>query len=288
MKPKLVLTTRSSPLALKQAEIVKNYLLQKGLDADFELLPLRTTGDKNRDWNLQEKGGKGLFTKELEEALLKGAAHIAVHSAKDLPTALPPGLTLAAFVPREDPSDTLIIKETLTEPRCIASSSPRRSAQAKWLYPKAEFIEIRGNVHTRLKKIQTGYADATFLAQAALNRLDLSSFPGLRFQTMAFNEMVPAVGQGAIALECTEAFAEHIAAYTDSATHNAVTIERLFLETLGGGCQVAFGATFTGSKLIIFHEQLRYHEMPFTVDTIPVMRKVMHAKLDALGLIGLK
>lgn len=284
-RQKIILATRSSPLALRQAELVKEYLLARGMEADFELLPLTTTGDRQRDWNLAEKGGKGLFTKELEEAVLSGQADIAVHSAKDLPTVLADGLEVAAYLPRADPRDALILRAGIGVPATVASSSPRRRLQASALYPEAQFIDIRGNIHTRLRKIHEGYADATLLAQAALNRLSLSHYADLTFRTLTLQEMLPAVGQGAIALECTHAFAPYLAPYSDSFTHQAVTLERLFLETLGGGCQVAFAAHFTGTHLLITHERLPYYEAPFAAGDPTVAKIHMKGLLRALGLV---
>ena len=148
---KIVIATRKSPLALKQADLVAELIRHK-LSFDVELLPMSTTGDRQTSWSLQDKGGKGLFTKELESALLENRADIAVHSAKDLPTENPKGLTLAAFLKREDPRDVLV-KKNHSNLKIIASGSPRRIAQMKLRFPSASWVELRGNVGTRLRKI---------------------------------------------------------------------------------------------------------------------------------------
>ena len=144
------LATRKSPLALRQADIVSK-LIRSTMNVDVELLPISTSGDQRLDWNLQDKGGKGLFTKELESALLAGEADLAVHSAKDLPTDSPEGLCLCCFLEREDVRDVLVLREGVVSPKVLASGSPRRVAQLKNRFPEANWIEMRGNVETRLK-----------------------------------------------------------------------------------------------------------------------------------------
>ena len=142
----------------------------------FRIEKMVTTGDRQREWSLEKKGGKGLFTKELEDALLEKRADLAVHSAKDLPSEMPEGLSIAGFLPRESPEDVLVLKDGIDAPARIATGSPRRRVQLRFLYPQVEFIEIRGNVDTRLAKIADGYADATVLAAAGLNRLGIDSW----------------------------------------------------------------------------------------------------------------
>jgi len=252
----LVLATRRSPLALCQAEQVAT-CLSDSLSREVELLPMVTTGDKQTDWSLEKSGGKGLFTKELELALLDGRADLAVHSAKDMPTEMPKGLELAAFLKREDPRDVLVFKEDCPEPKAIASGSPRRRAQATRLFPHAKWMELRGNVETRLQKISQGReADASLLAAAGLNRLGIRAFPGLSFRKLKLNEMVPAPGQGAIALQTRSEDVRYFNQVSDKSTERAVKIERAVLVALGGGCQVALGAHYseTSHKLAFFHE----------------------------------
>lgn len=230
--------------------------------AECELLKLVTTGDKQTEWSLNKQGGKGLFTAELEQALLRGEAHAAVHSCKDLPGENPPGLVVAGFLPREDTRDVLVLREGVTEPKAIATSSPRRQMQIKLLFPAATFTEIRGNVDTRLKKIAAGAADATILARAGLNRLGLHSWPGVVFRPLSHDESVPAVGQGAIALQCRTEHAALLAPALDAATARTVTLERAFQRQLGAGCQIAFAAYATADRLYFFHEKTGRRILP--------------------------
>jgi len=219
----------------------------------IELLELTTTGDKQRDWSLSAEGGKGLFTRELEEALLSGKADLAVHSAKDLPTTLPEGLVLAGFLPRADARDVLVRRADVKIPRRVASGSPRRRAQAEKWWPGAEWTELRGNLDTRLKKIAAGEADATFLAAAGLHRLGITAFEGLVFEPVSVEKMVPAAGQGAIGLESREEDAAKFSGAFCSKTAHAVFIERAALTAMGGGCHAASAAYFDGEALHVFH-----------------------------------
>jgi len=253
----LVLATRRSPLALRQSEMVAATIGEK-LGLEVELLPLVTTGDRQTKWSLEKSGGKGLFTKELEEALLDGRADLAVHSAKDMPTEMPAGLDLVAFLPRENPADILVTKQGVNQPKVIATGSPRRRAQGSQIFPEAQWIELRGNVETRLKKIAQGReAEATLLAAAGLNRLQISQFPGLEFRALSFDEMVPAPGQGAIAVQARSEERSLFQKISNQTTEHAVRIERSILTAFGGGCQVALGAHYSkvDDQLIFFHEK---------------------------------
>jgi hydroxymethylbilane synthase len=253
----LVLATRRSPLALCQAELVASSI-SENLGKQVKLLPIVTTGDRQTDWSLEKTGGKGLFTKELESALLDGTADLAVHSAKDMPTEMPEGLCLSAFLPRENPADVLVIREGFSTPKIIASGSPRRRSQAINLFPDAKWIELRGNVETRLQKIADGKeAEATFLAAAGLNRLGIKEFQGLDFRELKWNEMVPAPGQGAIAIESRTEDKDIFQKLSDSDTERSVEIERTVLTSFGGGCQVALGAYHSqlDGRLHFFHEK---------------------------------
>jgi len=253
----LVLATRRSPLALRQSEMVAATIGEK-LGLEVELLPLVTTGDRQTKWSLEKSGGKGLFTKELEEALLDGRADLAVHSAKDMPTEMPAGLDLVAFLPRENPADILVTKQGVNQPKVIATGSPRRRAQGSQIFPKAQWIELRGNVETRLKKIAQGReAEATLLAAAGLNRLQISQFPGLEFRALSFDEMVPAPGQGAIAVQARSEERSLFQKISNQTTEHAVRIERSILTAFGGGCQVALGAHYSkvDDQLSFFHEK---------------------------------
>ncbi|MFP6893062.1 MAG: hydroxymethylbilane synthase [Opitutales bacterium] len=251
--PHITLATRKSPLALKQAELAAE-ALKGSMGAEVELLPLSTTGDRQLEWSLEQEGGKGLFTKELETALLEGRADLAVHSAKDMPTDMPTGLALAGYLPREDPRDMLVFREEIDIPRVIATGSPRRRSQLSERFPEVEWKEIRGNVGTRLRKIAEEHeADATVLAAAGLKRLGIDSFPGLGFKPFSVDEMVPAPGQAAIALQVREEDVERFRVACDPATFEQVDLERSLLEALGGGCQVAIGAHLRGDEFFVFH-----------------------------------
>ncbi|MEJ1973213.1 MAG: hydroxymethylbilane synthase [Lacunisphaera sp.] len=252
---KLILATRKSPLALVQAGMVAARLREKLPGSTCELLPVVTTGDQQAEWSLSKQGGKGLFTTELEQALLRGDAFAAVHSCKDLPGEMTPGLAVAGYLPREDTRDVLVLREGVTMPVTIGSSSPRRQQQVAKLFPQAKFVEIRGNVDTRLKKIASGAADATILAAAGLNRLQIASWPGTVFRPLEFTESVPAVGQGAIAVQCREADAALLAATLDAATARSVNLERAIQAAIGGGCQMAFGALATEGQIHFYHER---------------------------------
>ena len=262
MVKKIIIVTRKSPLALTQAGLVAAHLrATAGIEA--ELLKVVTTGDRQAEWSLETRGGKGLFTAELEQALLRGDAQLAVHSTKDLPGEMPPGLAIAGYLPREDPRDMLVIRAGVASPQTIATGSPRRRAQLAVLFPGAQFSEIRGNVDTRLKKIAEQHvADATVLAVAGLKRLGFASWPGLEFRPLAFDQMVPAVGQGAIAVQCREADAPQFAAAFDATTQRMVSLERAFQRKLGAGCQLAFAAHATADKLYFFHEQTGPRSLP--------------------------
>ncbi|MES2692982.1 MAG: hydroxymethylbilane synthase, partial [Verrucomicrobiota bacterium] len=152
MSSKLVLATRKSPLALAQTEMVAAHLRNQ-LGVETELLKIVTTGDKQTEWSLEKRGGKGLFTSELEEALKRGEADVAIHSTKDLPGDMPEGLAIGGYLPRADPRDVLVMRSGIDEPKTIATGSPRRRLQISMMFPGVQFSEIRGNVDTRLKKI---------------------------------------------------------------------------------------------------------------------------------------
>ena len=262
--PAIRIVTRKSPLALAQTDLVAR-ALHSAFAADIEILPLVTTGDRQQQWSLENKGGKGLFTKELEDALLENRADVAVHSAKDLPGEQPAGLVVAGYLPRADPRDVLVIREGLEAPETIATSSPRRRCQLGMLYPNAEFCEVRGNVHTRLRKIaEERQADATVLAAAGLARLKIGDYPGLEFRPLGFAQMVPAVGQAAIALQCKPEFTDKMQMICDGQTEIALGVERAIQSALGGGCQSAIGVHASGDTLWMFHEQVGLRSLPLT------------------------
>ena len=236
--------TRGSPLALAQAEEVRARLATAhGLAPEaISVRAIRTSGDRIQDRLLSEAGGKGLFTKEIEEALLAREIDLAVHSAKDLPTFLPPGLTLPAFLEREDVRDVFISGKAkgfdgLPAGAVVGTASLRRQAQVLRLRPDLRVVPFRGNVETRLRKLDAGEVDATLLALAGLKRLGRS---GAATSVLAIDAFLPAVGQGAIALEARADDAETLALLTainhpDTAT--ALTLERTFLAVLDGSCR---------------------------------------------------
>lgn len=260
MRP-LVLLTRGSPLARRQADLAAAHL-SAALGRPTEIRIVVTTGDRQTDWSLEKQGGKGLFTVELEQALLRHEGDIAVHSAKDLPTELPPGLALAGYLPREDARDTWICRHDCTQPHTVATGSPRRRAQGQKLFSPVTWMELRGNVDTRLRKVAEGQADGTFLAQAGLNRLGITSWPGLIFTPLSFTQMVPAAGQGAVALQVRSAEAAAYAGVLDQPTARAVTIERLFLAQLGEGCHTAFACHVKDTSVMLFRDDFGRHEFP--------------------------
>lgn len=264
MKTKLILATRKSPLALAQSEQVAAHL-RATLGVEVELLKIVTTGDQRTEWSLEKQGGKGLFTKELEESLLRGDADLAVHSCKDLPGEMPAGLAVAGYLPREDPRDMLVMREGLEVPATIATSSPRRRLQLAMLFPDAQFTEIRGNVDTRLRKIgQDHVADATVLACAGLRRLGIGGWQGVQFHALDCAHMVPAVGQAAIAIQTRAADAARFTAVLDKRTSRFVTLERAFQAALGGGCQTAFAAHVTADTLWFYHHEIGLRSLPLS------------------------
>ena len=257
--PRLLrIATRKSPLALWQAERIAS-LLKSEMGYQSELVPMSTTGDRQTQWNLSQKGGKGLFTKELEDALLHGDVDLAVHSAKDMPTECPPGLSLSAFAEREDPRDVLVLKKGIQNPKVMATGSPRRQAQLKTRFPKSQWIQLRGNVETRLRKIAEQHeAEGTILASAGLARLGLTNFPGLKFMHLPVSEMVPAAGQGAIAIQTRSSEKDEYTILGNPKTQREVGIERKVLESQGGGCQIALGVCMNEDSIHFFEEKTGY------------------------------
>jgi hydroxymethylbilane synthase len=258
---KVILATRRSPLALVQAELAALHL-RAALGVETEFLTVTTSGDRQAEWSLEKQGGNGLFTAELEAAVLRLEADVAIHSAKDLPGEMAPNLVLAGYLPRADPGDVLILRTGIASPRLIATGSPRRRLQLALQFPEARFIGIRGNVDTRLRKIAEGLADATVLAAAGLARLGIQAWPGLEFQPLDLVRMVPAVGQGAIAVQCREAESDLYAVALDPATFGEVTLERALQRAVGAGCQTAFAAHVSGGTLHLYHETTGRRDLP--------------------------
>jgi len=261
--PVLRIGTRGSPLALIQANAVRAALVAAGADPErLEIVPIRTSGDAVRDRALADVGGKGLFTKELEEALLDRRIDLAVHSMKDVPTWLPPGLVIPAMLPREDPRDVLLTAARLGAVRGIAdlphgatvgSAALRRQAQLLHRRPDLKITLLRGNVGTRLAKLEAGEVDATLLALAGLRRLDIAVADAAILEPEA---LLPAVAQGAIGVEIrADDTAAHdlVGQIDDRATHIVVTAERAMLEVLDGSCRTPIGglARLDGARLTL-------------------------------------
>jgi len=284
----LRLGSRGSPLALVQARQAQSAIAQAcGVAPEaIKIEVIRTTGDKIQDGPLADAGGKGLFTKEIEEALLAGVIDVAVHSSKDLPAFLPARLMLAAFLPREDPRDALVCGKAdslreLPHNALVGTSSPRRKALLKRVRPDLRIAPLRGNVETRLRKIEAGEVDATVLAAAGLKRLGLLSAASA---VLEVEEFLPAAGQGAIALE-TRANDDRIralaAAITDADTATALAAERAFLAALGGSCRTPIAG----------HAQIKDDTVSFrgliaTIDgsdVVEVFRQGRRADAAALG-----
>lgn len=240
----LVIASRGSQLALWQANWVQKQLAASGIETGIEII--KTTGDKITGVPLAQVGTKGLFTKEIEEALLDERADLAVHSLKDLPTELPQGLLLAGVPAREDARDAIVGRrlDQLPAGARVGTSSLRRAAQLRKLRPDLVVESVRGNLDTRLRKLDEGRYDAIVLAAAGLKRL---GWAGRIAEVLTPEVMCPAVGQGALALESRESGAgkDACAALDDADTRAAVTAERAVLAGLGGGCQVPIGAHAT-------------------------------------------
>jgi hydroxymethylbilane synthase len=250
--------TRGSPLALAQAHETRSRLMAAhNLQEDqFEIVVISTTGDRITDRPLADIGGKGLFTKEIEDALFSGSIDLAVHSMKDIPAIVPEGLAFAAILPREDARDAFISTKAkslmnLPQGAVLGSSSVRRNAQALRLRPDLKSIQFRGNVETRLRKLDEGIADGTFLAVAGLNRLGLSQHISA---IMDMDMMLPAVAQGAIGIEINHSNKKArslVEAIHHKESGIAIQCERAFLATLEGSCRtpIAGYATVTGTSV---------------------------------------
>jgi hydroxymethylbilane synthase len=262
--PTLRLGTRGSALALVQARTVASLLRQR-TGTDCEIVVIKTSGDRMADARLSEVGGKGLFVKEIEEALLAGTIDLAVHSSKDMPAQIPDGLEVCATLPREDPRDALVlpapaesmpfdeaVRRLGAAPR-IGTSSVRRVAQLTALLPGAQFVPFRGNLDTRLRKLDQGDVDGIILAAAGLRRLEQAG------RISAFvppDACVPAPGQGIVAVETRAddaAVAGLVARIGDRDALDALHAERAVVAALGGGCQMPIGAhaTITGDRITL-------------------------------------
>lgn len=275
----LVIGTRGSQLALAQAQWVCERMEARGHRCRIAII--RTTGDRLAEAPLPEIGGKGLFTRELEQALLEGRIDLAVHSLKDLPVEMPEGLWLAAVPEREDARDVMVGRRLaeLAPGARVGTSSLRRAAQLKMLRPDLVIEPVRGNLDTRLRKLEAGQYDALLLAAAGLHRM------GWRRHIAEYlppDQMCPAPGQGALAIETRlrSPAAEACAALESSATRAAVTAERALLEALGGGCQVPIGAFAE-----VYNGTLRLHAIVIAPDGSRCARTTIEGPADqAAGL----
>ena len=286
MRSPLILGTRGSPLALWQANHIKA-LLERSHIIEVRLDSIRTTGDKITDVPLGQIGGtKALFTKEIEDALLAGRIDLAVHSLKDLPVALPEGLALGAIPPREDPRDALISRhgqplERLPAGARVGTSSLRRQLQLRLLRDDLVIEPLRGNLDTRLRKLDEGRYDAIVLALAGLKRM---GWADRATQVFSAEEMVPAIGQGALAIEIREDDAELQAALKplgDPDSETCVTAERSFLARLGGGCQVPLAA-----HARVKQERLRLVGVVVSLDAARAVRGIEEGPQEDAAALG--
>ena len=273
--PRLKIGTRGSPLALAQARETRARLIAAHgfAEDDIVIAVITTTGDRIRDRPLSEIGGKGLFTKEIEEALFAGDIHLAVHSMKDMPAQLPAGLVLAAMLPREDARDAFLSPAAtsiadLPLGATVGSSSVRREAQLRRIRSDLNIIPFRGNVETRLRKLSEGVAQATLLACAGLNRLGLAD---RITSAIPIDVMLPAVAQGAIGIEVRDddsVTREILAALDHAGTSTTIACERGFLAALDGSCRtpLAGHATLSGG-LISFRGQALTHDGSHSFET---------------------
>lgn len=258
MKQNVVIGTRGSKLALWQAEHIAGRIRARYPEIEVTLKKIVTTGDKILDVPLAKIGGKGLFTKELENAMLSGDIDLAVHSLKDMPTELPEGLMLAAITTRADASDAFVSLrykslDALPQGAKVGTSSLRRRAQILKYRPDLQTIDLRGNLDTRIKKLENQEMDAIILATAGLKRLGLEQYIT---QILPIEICLPAVGQGALAIETRQADAEVLSVLeflNDSETIAAVTAERAYLREVQGGCQVPVGVygQINGDQLLL-------------------------------------
>ena len=241
--------SRKSPLALAQSELVKQALIRNThlTEEDIEIIGMTTTGDQIADRRLMLVGGKGLFTKEIEEALLRQDIDLAVHSMKDMATAQPDGLTTPCCLPRHDVRDAWLSSRAdhprdLEPGMKVGTASLRRASQILHMNPRVEIVVFRGNVQTRLRKLEEGEADGTVIAMAGLQKLGLES---LATRIMGIDEMLPAPAQGAIAVQCRNGDVNMLgllAEINDKETKDCVDIERAFLEELDGSCRTPIAA----------------------------------------------
>ncbi len=288
MAQQIRIGTRGSQLALWQSNWVKSTLMEKFPGLAVELVIIKTKGDKIQDVPLARVGGKGLFVKEIEEAILDRRVDLAVHSMKDMPAQIPRGLCIGAIPDRENPKDALVSRNGLSltdlpQGARIGTSSLRRAAQLKHLRPDLEILPLRGNLDTRLKKLETEGLDAVVLAAAGLRRMDLAHRVT---QYLDETEMLPAVGQGALCIESRESdpdIGALTAALDHARTRTVVLGERAFLHRLEGGCQVPIAAhgTLDGGQFSLIG-------MVASLDGAQLIRDTLTGPADQSESIGIE
>ena len=260
-KNKIVIGSRESKLAVLQSEMVRDYIKKQNPELEVEILTMKTTGDIILDRTLDKVGGKGLFVKELDKALMDGRSILSVHSLKDMPMEVPEELPLLAFSKREDPRDVLVLPEGVTEldkNKPLGCSSLRRTLQLKKIYPDMEVKSIRGNLQTRLRKLDEGQYSGLILAAAGLKRLGLEARINRYFTA---DEIIPAAGQGILAVQGRKGEDyEFLDGYCDADAWAAGRAERAFVKLLDGGCSspVAAHAEVYGEE--IYLRGLYYNE----------------------------
>ena len=263
--------SRESLLAVRQAEIIRDQILRLCPEMEVEIVTMKTTGDKILDKSLAKIGGKGLFVKELDRALMDGRIDIAVHSLKDVPMEENPDFPILACGRREDPRDVLLLKpglQKLPEDGVVGTSSSRRMIQMKRLFPGCSFRGIRGNVQTRLRKLETEGYDGTLLAAAGLNRLDMAHVIGKYFSV---DEIIPAAGQGILAVQGRkDARWEWLDQINDRDARAAAEAERQFIRAVGGDCTspCAVHAQIHGSELKLTGLYYSENSADYATDTI--------------------
>ena len=284
---KLTIATRGSQLALWQSNHIKSVLELQNPGLEVDLNVIITTGDRIQDKALSQIGGKGLFLKELEEAMLRGEAHIAVHSLKDVPTELPEGFVLGAITEREDSRDALLSDkyesiEALPHGAVVGTSSLRRRMQLEILRPDLIIKDLRGNVDTRIKKLKNGDFDAIILASAGINRLGFRDLVTYMYE-ISLDEMIPSMGQGALGIEVINdpEVRAIVARLQDDETMMATTIERAFVDTLEGGCQVPIGV-----NAVVNGEDVSIKVILGLPDGTEILKEDMTVKLAEYKTIG--
>lgn len=293
MRKRLRLGSRASILAQRQADLVKDLLNSHGHhhfqgSLEIEIVLFKTSGDLIQNGNLQEYGGKGLFTKEIEEALSQGEIDLAVHSMKDVASVVPEGLIFPCFLPREDPHDVFISKtgvrfDDLPQGAILGTSSLRRKLQALHRRPDLNVVSFRGNVDTRLRKVREGLVDGTFLALAGLRRLGLQETV---VETLSSKIMLPAMAQGVIGIQCQENNTElynFLRGLTHHPTEICVRAERAFAKTVSGTCNtpIAGFAEIKGEKLIL-------EALIISLDGQKIERRILEGSFEDAEKMGIE